>query len=153
MEKTLANVIEMSIDALLVLSLELERKQERFIDSSASKHVIRNKGCFKFLDCHNGPIFLRSTRRHAHLVEGKGDVYFQLDMGEIKNVTNVLYVPSLTKNLLLVGSIIDKGNIVIFDASKCLILDSNEPKKVIAKAVRDSTNGLYKGESMHKEIV
>ncbi len=87
------------------------------------------------------------------MVEGKGDVSFQLDMGEIKNVTNVLYVPSFTKNLLLVGSIIDKGNIVIFDASKCLILDSNEPKKVIAKVVRDSTNGLYKGESMHREIV
>jgi len=135
------------------LSLGLERKQEWFIDSSASKHVIRNKGCFKFLDCHNGPIFLKSTRRHAHLVEGKGDVYFQLDMGEIKNVTYVLYVLSFTKDLLLVGSIINKGNIVIFDASKCLILDSIEPKKVIAKAVGDSINGLYKGESMHKEIV
>jgi len=74
-------------------------------------------------------------------------------MGEIKNVTNVLYVPSFTKNLLLVGSIIDKGNIVIFDASKCLILDSNEPKKIITKVVRDNTNDLYKGESMHREIV
>jgi len=50
-------------------------------------------------------------------------------MGEMKNVTNVLYVPGLIKNLLLVGSIIDKKNIVILDATKCLILDSNEPKK------------------------
>jgi len=74
-------------------------------------------------------------------------------MGEIKNVTNVLYVHGLTKNFLLVGSIIDKGNIVIFDASKCLILDSNEPKKIKAKAMRDNTNGLYKGESMHRGIV
>jgi hypothetical protein len=74
-------------------------------------------------------------------------------MGEIKNVTNVLYVPGLTKNLFLVGSIIDKGNIVIFDASKCLILDSNEPKKVITKTMRDSTNGSYKGESIYREIV
>jgi len=74
-------------------------------------------------------------------------------MGEIKNVTNVLYVPDLTKNLLLVGSIIDKRNIVIFDASKCLILDSNEPKKVIAKTMRDNTNGLYKDENMHREII
>jgi hypothetical protein len=74
-------------------------------------------------------------------------------MGEITNVTNVLYVLDLTKNLLLVGSIIDKRNIVIFDVSKCLILDSNEPKKVIAKAMRDSTNGLYKDESMHREII
>jgi hypothetical protein len=43
MEKTLANAIEMSIDVLVVLSLQLERKQEWFIDFSASKHVIRNK--------------------------------------------------------------------------------------------------------------
>jgi hypothetical protein len=74
-------------------------------------------------------------------------------MGGIKNVTNVLYVPDLTKNLPLGGSIIDKGNIVIFDASKMFDLDLNEPKKVIAKAMKDSTNGLYKGESMHREIV
>jgi hypothetical protein len=74
-------------------------------------------------------------------------------MGKIKNVTNVLYVPDLTKNLLLVGSIIDKRNIVIFDASKCLILDLNEPKKVIPKAMRDNTNGLYKDENMHREII
>jgi hypothetical protein len=74
-------------------------------------------------------------------------------MGEIKNVINVLYVPNLTKNILLIGSIINKGNMVIFDATKFLILDSNEPKKVITKAMKDSTNGLYKGESMHMEIV
>jgi len=124
-----------------------------FIDSRASKHAIRNKGCLKFLDNHNGPISLRPKGKYAHFVEGKGDVSFQLDMGEMKNVTNVLYVLDLTKNLLLVGSIIDKRNIVIFDASKCLISDSNEPKKVIAKAMRDSTNGLYKDESMHREII
>jgi hypothetical protein len=87
------------------------------------------------------------------LDEEKGDVSFQLDMGEKKIVTNFFYVPNLTKNLLLVGSIIDKGNIVIFDSSKCLILDSNEPKIIIAKVVRDSTNGFYKGENMHREIV
>jgi hypothetical protein len=74
-------------------------------------------------------------------------------MGEIKNVTNVLYGLGLTKSLLLVGSIIDKGNIVIFDGSKCLILDSNEPKKVIAKVMRDSINGLYKGANMHRRII
>jgi hypothetical protein len=56
----------------------------------------------------------------------------------------------LIKNLFLVGSIIDKRNIVIFDASKCLILDLNEPKKIITKATRDNTNGLYKGENMHR---
>jgi hypothetical protein len=153
MEKTLANIIEMFVDVLVVLSLQLKRKQEWFIDSSASKHVTKNKGCFKFLDSHNGPISFRSTRRQTHFVEGKGDVSFQLHMGEIENVTNVLYLSGLTKNLLLVGSIINKGNIIIFDVSKCLILDSNEPKKVIAKTMKDNTNGSYKGESMHREIV
>jgi hypothetical protein len=74
-------------------------------------------------------------------------------MGEIKNVINVLYVSGLIKNLLLIGSIINKGNMVIFDAKKFLILDLSEPKKVITKAMKDSTNGLYKGENMHKEIV
>jgi len=48
MEKTFANAIETFVDALVVLSLELERRQKWFIDSSASKHVIRNKGCLRF---------------------------------------------------------------------------------------------------------
>jgi hypothetical protein len=63
MEKTFADAIEMFVVVLVVLSLELERIQEWFIDSSASKHVIRNKGCFKFLNSHSGPISLRSRRR------------------------------------------------------------------------------------------
>ncbi len=153
MEKTLANAIEMFVDAFVVLSRKLERKQEWFIDSSASKHVIRNKGCLKFLNSHNGPISFRSIGRHAHFVEGKRYVSFLLDMGKINNITNVLYALRLMKNPLLVGSIIDKRNIVIFDASKCLILDLNEPKNIITKIMRDSTYGLYKGESMHHEIV
>jgi hypothetical protein len=124
MEKTFANAIETFVDALVVLSLESERRQKWFIDSSASKHVIRNKGCLKFLHSHNGPSFFRSIGREAHSVEGKKDVSYQLDMGEMKNVTNVLYVLGLIKNLFLVGSIIDKKNIVIFDATKCLIPQS-----------------------------
>ncbi len=63
MEKTLANVIEMFVDGLVVLSLELQRKHKWFIDSNASKHVIRNKGCFKFLNNHSGPISFRSKGR------------------------------------------------------------------------------------------
>jgi hypothetical protein len=63
LEKTFANAIEMFVDVLVVLSLESEKKQKWFIDSSASKHVIRNKGCFKFLNSHNGPISVRSRRR------------------------------------------------------------------------------------------
>ncbi len=61
MEKTFANAIDTFVDALIVLSLELERKKKWFINSSSSKHVIRNKGCLQFLNNHNGPSSLRST--------------------------------------------------------------------------------------------
>jgi hypothetical protein len=63
MEKTLANVIEMFVDGLVVLSLELQGKHKWFIDSNASKHVIKNKGCLMFLNNHNGPISFRSKGR------------------------------------------------------------------------------------------
>jgi hypothetical protein len=46
-------------------------KVKWFINSSASKHVIRNMGCFKSLNNHNNPTFLKSTKRHAHDVDGQ----------------------------------------------------------------------------------
>jgi len=65
---------------------------------------------------------------------------------KIKTIVDVLYVQGLSKNLLSIGMIIDKRNIMVFDFGKCLIIENNDPNTIVAKGVRDPKNGLYKLE-------
>ncbi|TYH30192.1 hypothetical protein ES288_A01G074600v1 [Gossypium darwinii] len=43
---------------------------------------------------------------------------------DLKNITNVLYVPNIDRNLLSVGQLIEKGFKIIFEDKWCLIKDS-----------------------------
>ena len=58
-------------------------------------------------------------------------------------MTNVLYVPSLKRNLVSVGSLADQGHVVMFTNKSCIILDNLKNRKVIGKGIRNKTNGLY----------
>jgi len=79
-----------------------------------------------------------------HGVYGKGNIQLSSTFGKIKTITDVLYVLDLKKNLLSVGMIADRRNIVMFDFDKCLVIQNENPNVVIAKGVRDSKNRLYR---------
>jgi len=63
--------------------------------------------------------------------------------GDAKHIDDVLYVPNITNNLLSVGTIVDKGCLVIFHANKCWVLNAKQPSKVLAMGTRNTSNGLY----------
>jgi hypothetical protein len=44
-------------------------------------------------------------------------------------------VPSLTKNLLSVGSITDRGHVIVFDSNKCFVNLKHDPKVIVAKGL------------------
>jgi len=56
----------------------------------------------------------------------------------------VLCVPSLLKKLLSIGMIADKGNTMVFDSNKCLVINNGDPNIIVAKGVKDQKNGLYR---------
>ena len=60
--------------------------------------------------------------------------------GEIK-LHEVLYVPGVTKNLLLVRSFCQHGYILVFDDKQCLILKDRD--KIVGRGVLDD-NGLHR---------
>jgi hypothetical protein len=60
-----------------------------------------------------------------------------LQNGGIKKIDNVLVVPGMTKNLLLVGTCANKRCFVIFGLKKCWVLIIVTPKKRVARGVRD----------------
>jgi hypothetical protein len=40
--------------------------------------------------------------------------------------------------------IVDKGNTMVFDFGKCLVIQNKDPHTIMAKGVKDPKNGLYK---------
>ncbi len=48
----------------------------------------------------------------------------------------------LTKSLLLVETIVDKGNLVIFYSCNCSMIPEEGPKHVIAKRIKNKNNDL-----------
>jgi hypothetical protein len=69
-------------------------------------------------------------------------VEFLTPNGEKKKIDNVLYVATLTKNLISVGALTDKGVMFTFNSDECLLI--RRPNEILAKGSRDLGNGLYK---------
>ena len=77
-----------------------------YLDTGASKHVMGSAGQFESLDdSYQGDV--RTVGGQRHKIAGRGPVNFHSPLGEIRTVPGVLYVPSITKNLLSVGSLTD----------------------------------------------
>ena len=86
----------------------------------------------------------------TYKIEGVDSTSLQLDSGTILHIDDVLYVPSLKKNLLFVVGLADKGYRVLFMDKKVLLWAKNEKlSSAIQIGVREG--GLYKasGDSTH----
>ncbi|KAG0575114.1 hypothetical protein KC19_VG319600 [Ceratodon purpureus] len=101
-----------------------------YMDSGASRHVTRSPGHLKLITPSMERNLVTTADGERHLVGGSGDVNVQTDCGETK-MTNVMYVPSLKRNLVSVGSLADKGHVVFTD-KKCLVLDNIKNRDIIA---------------------
>jgi hypothetical protein len=86
---------------------------------------------------------VKFARGQTHIVKGKGTTKFVTSSG-IKKINEVLYVPVLTKNLLSIESITNKGHVFVFDSNKCLVILKHDPKAIVAKGLQNNSIGLYK---------
>jgi hypothetical protein len=137
----------------IVANLELENSKNPtncwYLDLGATKHMLGDKFIFKGLEKSVKIQNMKSIGGHTHGVYGKGKVKSS-NSRKIKTIVDVLYVLGLSKNLLLVGMIANKGNIMVFDFGKCLIIQNKNPNTIMAKGVKDPNNGLYKLEVYYK---
>ena len=92
-----------------------------YFDSGATKHMTGDPNSIQNLwAVENSNIKL--ARGHCcHQILGKWDVAFKYN-DEIKKISNILYILGVTKNLLYVGSIADKGCVVTFESNESLIV-------------------------------
>ena len=89
---------------------------------------------------------VKSVDGQYHYVRGKGDINIPTPSSAIKKVNNVLYVPGLTKNLLSVGSIPNRGYSILFYSNKCFVVKTSKLDEVVAQSQRDCSNCLYRLE-------
>jgi len=128
-----------------------EKDTNWYLDSKATFHVTGDVGKLTNIRKAVGVTNIKSPSGHTHKVHGKGNniVVYQ---DETKSMSNILYVPSVKKNLLSIGALVDMGCIVVSGKAKCWILSTNISNKVLTFGVRDAKNGLYKLEAstLHK---
>jgi hypothetical protein len=76
-------------------------------------------------------------------IKGYGSASFQLQSGNIFHIDEILYVPGLKKNLILVAVLESKGYSIAFTKGKALMWSSNEDMNT-AMTIGTHESGLYK---------
>lgn len=92
-----------------------------FIDLEVSIHMSCNKNWLKnFHEKDDGrKIYLGNNRSHD--VKGCGYISVQLPNGHVKQLSNVMYVPRIKKNMISVSAITDQGLKVEFLKGGCQV--------------------------------
>ncbi len=96
------------------------------------------KGLKNLVKIHN----VKFIGGQIHDVHGKGKIKISFNFGKINTTSDVLYVPSFSKNFLFIGMLANKGNIVVFDFKKCLVINNGYPNIIMVEGVRDQKIGL-----------
>ena len=124
-----------------------------YMDSGATGHVTGNRINLQEIHPSTSSEGIMTAGGETHSVQGTGTSNVQTPAGSIK-LTNVKYVPTLTKSLVSVGAITDTGSKVIFSASHCWVTNIINQKQIVAIGHRDPHNGLYSlGKIDHTSIV
>ncbi|GKV29240.1 hypothetical protein SLEP1_g38182 [Rubroshorea leprosula] len=118
-----------------------------YVDSGCTNHMVKDVKLFTKLD--------RSIRTRVRLgngyvvqAEGKGNVSIQTKEG-IKTITDVLYIPSLSQNLLSVTQLMKHGYSVHFKQDVCQIFDLHGSEVANVKMVDNSFPLMWSDVKQH----
>ena len=138
-----ANIVEEVEENFLCFNASLRNrtKDKWYIDSGATSHMTGNKDFFMELKKKDLPEVI--------LANGRGSKVEGIGYGELKciddanreltvKLTDVLYVPELSGNLMSVKKLTTKGFEVTFEESKCRITKNN-----VTFAIGTSTSNMY----------
>ncbi|KAH7437899.1 hypothetical protein KP509_05G094300 [Ceratopteris richardii] len=126
---------EGSKDTLLAMRHEYrsscEDDKKWYIDSGCSNHMSCQGSLFANLQVPSGKGCVGTGDDTQHMIEHIGDIRLG-DTSRAKALSNVLHVPTISKNLISVGQMVEKGYHVIFNENGCSIKNPKEGFKVIA---------------------
>ena len=96
------------------------------VDSGASRNMTGNCGALTSYRKKKFTTQVELGDDSTYKIEGVGSTSLQLDSGTVLHIDDVLYVPSLKKNLLSVAGLEDKGYRVLFMDKKVLLWAKDE---------------------------
>lgn len=104
----------------MVAALMVQQKDAWFVDSGCTTHMCNQRDLFvTFMD---NKTKVTVANNETLQCEGMGDIYLQLN-GNMRKLSNVLYIPELSTNLLSVSRLINNGFCVKFTKEGCTIND------------------------------
>ncbi|KAJ0041452.1 hypothetical protein Pint_28226 [Pistacia integerrima] len=101
--------------------------------------MTRTRSLFKELD-ESQKLEVRLRDNKQIQVKGKGTISIT-SHGKVKLLNNVLFVPSLTHNLLSIGQLMVSGYCIVFDDGSCVIKDKKSGQ--IIATVKMASNKMF----------
>ena len=123
------------------------------IDSGVSNHMKSHKEWLSYLEKPEQPGVVATGDDPPHPIKNVGDVPLS-HVGVKGNLMNMLHIPTITKNLVSIGQIVDQGMQVQFTHLGCFIKQEGQ---VIAQGCRDGRmfigNAMFaKGQRVESDI-
>ncbi|KAL0336726.1 UNVERIFIED_CONTAM: Retrovirus-related Pol polyprotein from transposon TNT 1-94 [Sesamum radiatum] len=114
------------IAAVVVEANLVENKEDWILDTGASRHFCSNKALFhELLETTDGECVFMGNSTTAGVL-GKGKILLKLTSGKTLALIDVLYVPSLRRNLVS-GSLLNKvGLKIVLESDKVIITKNND---------------------------
>ena len=119
------------------------------VDSGATCHVCNDRSSFVELSFLQTPLDITLGDGHALKAIGRGIVTLMLESDFSKRkckLSDVLYVPELTYNLLSVSKAVEKGVSFTFSDHRCVIKDVNQ--RLITVATKPVPCSLWSTEGL-----
>ncbi len=108
-----------------------------YVDFGASNHMASHGEWFRNTKDLKTLGFVKTGDGTTHLITQIGKVPLSMQDGQTQYLKYVLHVPTITKNLVYVGQMLEQGLQVIFNPNGCFVKDMKYQSKLIAKGKRN----------------
>ena len=102
---------------------DAESKDVWYVDSGASNHMTYHQNWFTEMKEPGKPGYVETEDDTMHPIEHVGNVPLSMEDGKGKYMADVLHVPTITKNLVFVGQMVEQGLQVRFNEHGCFVED------------------------------
>jgi len=108
-----------------------------YVDFGASNHMTSHGEWFRDAKDLKTLGFVETNDDTTHPITQIGKVPLSMEDGQTKYLKDILHVPTITKNLVSVGQMVEQGLQVIFNPNGCFVEDMKNQGKLITKGERN----------------
>ena len=107
-----------------------------YVDLGASNHLTYHQKQINEMKEPSKPGYVDTSDDTMHPIEHVGNVPLSMHDGKKKNIADVLHVSTITKNLVLVGQMVEQGLQAQFNKHGCFVEDFKDKCRLVAKGNR-----------------